>query len=704
MSSKTILKIRNKTILSEHLIIFSILCIAFVISFLIRIEPLNYGWELNEFDPFFNYRATEFILENGVSEYFDWNDELSWYPQGRDIERTSQVFLHIFTAYSYSIFGGGLSLYDFTILFPAIIGSLTCFVIYGISRNIFGNTAGLLSALFFSISIPILVRGYAGWFKSEPLGIFLALISLWLFFSSINELKLKNSYVKIIFSAIFLFFSLSAWGGNQFFLVLIGAYVLILPFTRNDNRNLIIKISLFTISLILLSFVIAKPGIGFIYNLSGLSIILPSIFLILCIFIKNKSSENNKTRNSYVFLIISIIGSIILLTIFTALVPESLPSYRYLNSINPFLTSNNPLVDSIAEHTTTTINSSFLLHNVFLIFSGIGVWLLFRKKIQSYIKNDKLIFTLVFVIFGAYMGSSFSRLEVLTSISLIIISSIGISILLKEIFTNKHNITNNYLKIIFCFGLLLIFIIPITFNNNNVIAIGDIPPVILTGGTNDKVISTDWNDALLWMKNNTPKDSIIASWWDYGYWIQTKGERTTLVDNATLDSEQIKKIANALMSSPEVGWKILSDMEADYFVLFVSAEKLPITGIDNQNLFLLQGGGDESKKFYFITISEKPVSEFLYNDAMSGNQKFWNQTLLGQLIPFSIVAYVNPENSAQFPSYESGTIGIYEKNIKFKNEEEPFSLVYSSPGFSEQQNGLKKIVLIYKINKTSNFN
>ena len=37
-----------------------------------------------------------------------------------------------------------------------------------------------------------------------------------------------------------------------------------------------------------------------------------------------------------------------------------------------------------------------------------------------------------------------------------------------------------------------------------------------------------------WLRENTPKDAVIASWWDYGYWISTLGERKTLADNATL--------------------------------------------------------------------------------------------------------------------------------------------------------------------------
>ncbi|NIV50266.1 MAG: hypothetical protein GWN46_27570, partial [Gammaproteobacteria bacterium] len=53
----------------RHLLIIGILILAFSISFMIRSQGAEFGSELNEFDPFFNYRATEFIVENGLSNY-----------------------------------------------------------------------------------------------------------------------------------------------------------------------------------------------------------------------------------------------------------------------------------------------------------------------------------------------------------------------------------------------------------------------------------------------------------------------------------------------------------------------------------------------------------------------------------------------------------------------------------------------------------
>ena len=220
----------------NHLLVIGILILAFSISFLLRVQPAQFGYELNEFDPFFNYRATQYILDNGINEYFEWNDSLSWYPDGRNVSGSSQVFLHLTAASMYWIFGGGSDLYDFTILFPTIFGSLSAIVIFALVRVIGGTSAGLFSALLFSISLPILIRSPLGWFKSEPLGLFLGLLAVYLLLSGINSHNKKIALVKLIVAGIFTASSISAWGGNQYFIIPIGMFFFALPFLRSDHK------------------------------------------------------------------------------------------------------------------------------------------------------------------------------------------------------------------------------------------------------------------------------------------------------------------------------------------------------------------------------------------------------------------------------------------------------------------------------------
>ena len=80
MNTQTkLFQVSNFNFKLNHFIIIGVLILAFSASFLIRSQPAQYGNELNEFDPFFNFRATEYILENGLSSYFEWHDEKSWY-------------------------------------------------------------------------------------------------------------------------------------------------------------------------------------------------------------------------------------------------------------------------------------------------------------------------------------------------------------------------------------------------------------------------------------------------------------------------------------------------------------------------------------------------------------------------------------------------------------------------------------------------
>ena len=684
-----------------HLLIIGILILSFTISFLIRAQPADFGWELNEFDPFFNYRATQYIVDNGIESYFQWNDELSWYPHGRDVSQTSQVMLHLTAATTYWIFGAGGNLYDFTILFPIIFGSLTVIVIFALVITIGGTTAGLFSALLFSVSLPIIIRGQIGWFKSEPLGLFYGLLALYLFLSGIKSDNYKIAISKLIGSGIFLGFSLASWGGTQFFVIPIGLFILSLPFLRNDNKFLLWSIPLFSFSTILVATSFERPGIDFLTSLGGMGLIIPTIITFLLLIIKIYS-PSHKTRNMFLFLL----SVFLVISSFFFLGLEFLPSasFRYLNAINPFLTTTNPLVDSVSEHATTTLAQSFLFHSILMIFAGLGIWLILKNsKKHKFIKNDMISFSLIIGLTGIYVSSTFVRLEVFASISIIILSSLGLSLLLKDLFSNKTEIKkfkNFAIKVPFVIGIIFLLIVPLIFPvDGNVFTITKNPPTILNGGSTFSTSTTDWLDSMEWIKNNTSEDAVIGAWWDYGYWIQTKAERSTLADNSTISTNIIKKIAELLISSPEQGWKILREMDVDYFVVFVASQRLTIDN-DDQPLYVLGGGGDESKKQWFMRIAEKPLPQYLHSDGISGTDYFWNETLLGKMIPFTTLAYVNLQTNQQSPTYQPSFTPVYTKDIKFPIDGDgPLKLVYSSPSFDVKKGGQMIGVFIYEINK-----
>jgi asparagine N-glycosylation enzyme membrane subunit Stt3 len=42
--------------------------------------------------------------------------------------------------------------------------------------------------------------------------------------------------------------------------------------------------------------------------------------------------------------------------------------------------------------------------------------------------------------------------------------------------------------------------------------------------------TVQWQKAMSWVRESTPKTAVFAHWWDYGYWVQSIGERATIVD------------------------------------------------------------------------------------------------------------------------------------------------------------------------------
>ena len=674
----------------QHLLVIGVLALSVSISMLIRSTPMNYELELFEFDPFFNYRATEYILDNGYNAYSEWIDEKTWHPFGRDVSQNSQVTLHVSTSILYQLFGGNSSLYDFVILFPMVIGSLTAIAVFAFVRVLGGTTAGLLAALMFSISAPIFTRGLVGWFKSEPLGLFFAFIAIYFFVSGIMYNKGKFSFIKLIFGGLFLTLGLSSWGGILFFFIPIILFYFILPFLKRETKFTILAVSIFSVTLIISSLLFERT-VAFTSSYAGLLIAFSTGYVIICEIIKKFSNESNHLRNCFVFLV-SIITTVI--GIFSVGLIE-LPRFRYLNAANPFLTSQDPLTDSVAEHMTTGLTQSYTFLSVFIIFGLIGAWFLFSRK-NTDLKIDNRIFALVLSISAFYLSSAFIRLELLASVGLIILGSIGLSILFKKIF--ESNIFSPT-KILFCGGIVVLFLIPVELPDGKAwIDWANFTPTITNGGSFYSTTTDDWSDAMNWLKYNTPENAIIASWWDYGYWITTLSDRTTLVDNATLSTEGIARVAKILMSSPEDSFTILEEMNVDYVLVFFAAEDIGNTS-QPYPLYVIGGGGDESKIYWFSKIAGLPAGNYLNSDLRTPTINFYENTMLGKMIPFSPAIYYHPQTGENSSVFKNGFVEISAKNIKYDSDDDPLKLVYSSPSFTNDDDGEMIFTLVYEVNK-----
>ncbi len=50
------------------------------------------------------------------------------------------------------------------------------------------------------------------------------------------------------------------------------------------------------------------------------------------------------------------------------------------------------------------------------------------------------------------------------------------------------------------------------------------------GGFVPSAYTQQWQKAMKWVRDTTPKNAVFSHWWDYGYWVQSIGERATVLD------------------------------------------------------------------------------------------------------------------------------------------------------------------------------
>jgi dolichyl-diphosphooligosaccharide--protein glycosyltransferase len=698
----------------RHLLVITVLALAFTTAFIMRSYPAKYGFYLNEFDPYFDYRATKYIVDHGLGEYLKWHDTMSWYPEGRNIPQTSQSGLHIVAAFLYDAFGRGTSLLNFVIILPVVLGSLTTIIVFALVRVMGGTSAGMFAALLFAFSPAIIQRGNLGWFKSEPLGLFFGLLAVYLFISAIKHREIKYAIPKAVVGGLVLGLANASWGGIQYFSIPISLFFIALPFFRKDTHIPMYVAITFTLFALISAGSFPRPGISFVFGLPGIALIGSTVFLVIAHFLKKISQPRTEIRNTLFLLVAFIAGTIGIIGAGTYYHSY----FRYLNAINPFLSTQNTLTESVAEHFTPTLVDYFSDYSILLMFAGLGAWMALKRR------NDMSIFALIIGLTGVYVSATFARLLVFASIGIIVLAGLGIyevtrSIMetrkssslttaktrkIKKRLQRENDTTANLtkariIKIAYVIVIIFILSIPMVYPpNSNWLISADIPTSIANGGTGYRVKTNDWIDALNWISQNTPKNAVIASWWDYGYWITTLGNRTSLADNGTLNSTRIQTIAKMFIDKPEEGIKTAGQLKADYILIYIVAQRL--AGANGTSFYTLGSGGDESKKQWFIRIGGFDENQYLQQDGLTPTPLFWNATLLGKLIPFNVEAYASRDNVQQ--QYSPGTIALYSKHIKYPENavdiHQPLSLAYASPSFNSDKPGLVFAVLIYKVN------
>jgi len=156
------------------------------------------------------------------------------------------------------------------------------------------------------------------------------------------------------------------------------------------------------------------------------------------------------------------------------------------------------------------------------------------------------------------------------------------------------------------------------------------PPTIFAASVPIKPATPieEWTEMLGWMNLNLPENAIICSWWDYGYWITVKGNRTSLADNATFNSTHIGLIGEVFMSNETQAVAILKEEfngpygPPTHILVFTTFNSL---GSD-------QGYGDEGKWRWMARIANQTAAPGIFSEWGDRDQfnTFGNVTEEGQ--------------------------------------------------------------------------
>jgi len=390
-------------------------------SYRIRMQAIDeYGLVIHEFDPYFNYRATEYLYEHGWRKFFSWFDYMVWYPLGRPVGTTIYPGMQ-FTAVAIKEFlFTNMSINDICCMIPAWFGGIATFltglIAYECSMpqnsvltpfDLFAdfvkhgkpsypnpspqNWTNLLHTSFISFSSPALecsliamgimsvipahlMRSIGGGYDNESVAMTAMTLT---FYCWVRSLRSGNSLTTVIAygiaSGFAYFYMVAAWGGYIFVLNMVGLHAALLVAMGRFSTNVYIAYSLFYAIGTFLA--IHIPVVGWA-PLKSLEQLAPcALFLgyqaLQATEIFRKRKKLSRADTWKLRIMVGIAGLVAVMFYVSFVAPSGYfgpLSSRVRGLFVRHTKTGNPLVDSVAEHQPASNKAYFqYLHHICLL-------------------------------------------------------------------------------------------------------------------------------------------------------------------------------------------------------------------------------------------------------------------------------------------------------------------------------------------------
>ena len=222
------------------------------------ISVLRYGPSLRDHHPFFNFRVTQHLAEQGLKETMGWFDEDTWYPLGRSIGGTIYPGLMVVANAVHQILGlvMPVQLETVCIYLPVALSLLTPLCVYCLGKQLKDAPTGLVAAGLVAIVPAYTARTGAGAFDNDCIGIPLMLLTFLAWLAAVETGGLLRAALTAL-----AYFCTVACGGEYIFVVnLLASHTLVLMVTGRFTTKVYVAYTVFYPVAVLLAMLIPLLG------------------------------------------------------------------------------------------------------------------------------------------------------------------------------------------------------------------------------------------------------------------------------------------------------------------------------------------------------------------------------------------------------------------------------------------------------------